>query len=162
MNTNVTETQDALIEAFGLMAQEDGLPRIAGRIHGLFLVQEEERSSLADIAERLKVSRGSVSTNLRLLESVGVLQRSSLPGDRHVYYRLNADPYAHMLERHVRRLNRFQDVVDKASLELPGSQVRARARLGEMNRFFSGALEGMNRLLAEWRQRHDASHRKAG
>ena len=58
------------IERMGLALESDGLPRIAGRIFGLLLVSEDARS-LDDLAAELRVSKGSVSTNARLLEQRG-------------------------------------------------------------------------------------------
>ena len=55
------------IERMGLAFESDGLPRIAGRIFGLLLLSEDCRS-LDELAAELKVSKGSVSTNARLLE----------------------------------------------------------------------------------------------
>ncbi len=159
MDKSVIKSQDEIIEAFGLMGQEDGVPRIAGRIHGLFLVSEKARWTLSDIAERLQVSRGSVSTNLRLLETMGVLERSALPGDRHAYYRLTADPYASMLERHARQMRKIQGLVGDARNELPRGDESVQTRLADMHEFFSRAVDGAERLLDEWRNRH--SHRKA-
>ena len=159
MEKTALNSQDALIEAFGMMSQEDGEPRIAGRIHGLFLVSEQDRWTLSDIADRLQVSRGSVSTNLRLLESMGVLERSALPGDRQVYYTLTPDPYALMLERHARQMRRIHALVGEARDTLPATQRRVQTRLSDMQEFFSRAIEGAEHLLTDWRNRH--SQRKA-
>jgi DNA-binding transcriptional regulator GbsR (MarR family) len=35
-----------------------------------------------ELAERLKVSRGSIGADCRLLESIGVIKRAARPGDR--------------------------------------------------------------------------------
>lgn len=59
------------VESMGLTLESDGLPRIAGRIFGWLLVSEEAQS-LDDLAAELRVSKGSVSTNTRLLEQRGV------------------------------------------------------------------------------------------
>ena len=56
----------------GVALESDGLPRIAGRIFGLLLVSEDARS-LDDLAAELRVSKGSVSTNARLLEQRGLV-----------------------------------------------------------------------------------------
>ena len=51
----------------GRQFEEDGAPRIAGRLFGFLMVQEEA-CSLDDVAEQLRVSKGSASSNARLLE----------------------------------------------------------------------------------------------
>ena len=69
------------IEMMGLIYQADGAPRIAGRIFGLLLV-EDEPHSLQGIAERLQVSKASASTNARLLAEKGVIRLTTKPGVR--------------------------------------------------------------------------------
>lgn len=75
-----TKTAD-FVERMGMALEADGLPRIAGRIFGLLLVSEDCRS-LNELAAELHVSKASVSTNARLLEQRGVLERDSRPSDR--------------------------------------------------------------------------------
>ena len=67
------------VEEVGLLWERDGLPRISGKIVALLIVEDRE-FDLEELADRLQVSRGSVSTNTRLLESHGVLRRTSRPG----------------------------------------------------------------------------------
>ena len=66
MKDTLTEGErDAIerfIEGFGLLMQQDGLPRIAGRMLALFIV-EGGPFSFSELAEKLQVSRGSISTN---------------------------------------------------------------------------------------------------
>ena len=84
------------IEGMGLLTQAEGLPRIAGRFLAL-LVIEGGPLSFGEVADRLQVSRGSVSSNARLLETMGVLERVAKPGDRGDYFRLADDPYEQVL-----------------------------------------------------------------
>ena len=84
------------IEGMGLLTQAEGLPRIAGRFLAL-LVIEGGPLGFGEIADRLQVSRGSVSSNARLLETMGVLERVAKPGDRSDYFRLADDPYEQVL-----------------------------------------------------------------
>ena len=59
----------------GLLCESDNLPRIAGRLFGL-LILEDEAFSLRELADRLQVSRASVSTNARILTEMGLAERS--------------------------------------------------------------------------------------
>jgi DNA-binding transcriptional regulator GbsR (MarR family) len=42
--------------------------------------------SLDEMAEQLQVSKASVSANARLLETIGMIERVTKPGDRRDYY----------------------------------------------------------------------------
>ena len=62
------------VDRLGLAAEAEGLPRIAGRIMA-FLLADGAAHNAADLAALLHVSRGSISTNTRLLERLGIIER---------------------------------------------------------------------------------------
>lgn len=125
--------EDRFIEETGLASTDDGLPRIAGRIIGLLVVSEKPLDALS-IEDRLQISHGSGSTNLRLLERLGLLERVSFPGDRRLYYRMVDDPgkafFVGYRQRQLRLVDRFDALLD----ELKGDSV-LRSRLTGMRRW---------------------------
>ncbi|MBA2573067.1 MAG: hypothetical protein H0V06_08480, partial [Gemmatimonadetes bacterium] len=52
---------EQFVERMGLFFEDDGHPRIAGRMFG-FMLLSPEPCSLDDLAEQLQVSKASVST----------------------------------------------------------------------------------------------------
>ncbi|MCG8352640.1 MAG: MarR family transcriptional regulator, partial [Chloroflexales bacterium] len=74
------------IENMGLYYENQGVPRIGGRILGLLLMTVQQLSA-EHIAATLAVSRSSVSTNIRLLLASGLVEKVAFPGDRRDYYR---------------------------------------------------------------------------
>src|SRR5262249_15791681 len=74
------------IEDFGLSLASQGFSRTAGRLLGLILMLDDG-GDLESLAAHLRVSRASVSTNSRLLESIGAIERHSVPGRRRMVYR---------------------------------------------------------------------------
>lgn len=145
------EAVDEFVERMGLLAQGDGLPRIAGRIMGYMIVHGGP-VSFADLADRLRVSRGSVSTNTRLLESLGFLERTGRAGQRQDYFRLADAPYRRMLEGVVERMARGQAAVETARRALPQDWSGAHERLAELGTFYARAGENMRGLLDALRQ----------
>jgi DNA-binding transcriptional regulator GbsR (MarR family) len=85
------------IEKIGLITQTEGLPRIAGRVFGM-LIFDGDAVSFGDFARSLQVSRGSISSSIRLLEERGLVKRTAKPGDRQDYFQLASDPYVSMLQ----------------------------------------------------------------
>jgi len=77
--------EQQFIEAMGLYFERQGVPRIGGRILGLLLLAEEP-VALGRIAELLRVSPASVSTNMRQFLAGGMAELASIPGDRRHYY----------------------------------------------------------------------------
>ncbi len=137
------------VESLGLSAEADGLPRIAGRILGLLIV-EEGPFHFDDLAERLQVSRGSISTNTRLLEERGLLERFTVPGDRRDLFRLRDDTYTRLLERSLERLEHMHAIIDRCRDRIDESQEPAWARLGAMKRFYSMAIENTKEIIHRW------------
>ena len=75
---------DVILQS-GLLSEQYGLPRIAGEICGL-LFMTDGPLSLDEIAETLKVSKASVSTNVRLLERLRFVRRGDGREGKRDYY----------------------------------------------------------------------------
>ena len=136
------------IEQMGLVAQMESLPRIAGRIFGLFLV-EVGPLNLREVAERLSVSRASVSTNARVLAQLGLLERSAKPGDRQDYYQLAPDPFRNLVTGMVQKMSLAHQIVAKAADDFPAGKVDAKRRVEELATFYRISAE----TIAEVSQR---------
>jgi DNA-binding transcriptional regulator GbsR (MarR family) len=137
------------VERMGLALESDGLPRIAGRIFGLLLVSEDARS-LDDLACELQVSKGSVSTNARMLEQRAVLERISLPGDRRDYYRVPPDLFSHTMAQRVARWQRFHEAIGAARTSLPIRSRQVLERLEEYQEAYAFMSQVITEALAEW------------
>ncbi|MDF1504014.1 MarR family transcriptional regulator [Roseisolibacter sp. H3M3-2] len=144
----------AFIERAGCLCERDGLPRIAGRILGLLLVSAEPLS-LDGIAERLGVSRASVSTDARRLVEQGVLERVGLPGDRKDYYRMASDSPERSLEQKLVGLRQFLALLDEAQ-RLPGQDPAVSERLAEASALYRDVMLATTDALERWRARPPA------
>lgn len=140
------EPADQFIEQMGLLAQAENMPRIAGRILGLFLV-EGRTFGLKELSERLQVSRASISTNARLLSQIGFLERAAVPGDRQDYYQLAPDPYSRLLKVLVERMNTAHGVIARAADKMPPERADARRRLCDFAAFYRASAENIGRLI---------------
>ena len=142
--------QDAVstfIERLGLAAETEGLPRIAGRMLA-FLLVEGRACRFDQLAEKLKVSRGSVSTNTRLLESFGYIRRVTIPGDRRDYFQINEDLGSRILEAAMTRLRRMQTIILET---LPGIDKPTRKRLQNFADFYDFILPKAESTLRDWK-----------
>ena len=146
MNEPAAQVIETFVERLGVVAQGDGLPRIAGRIMAYLVIHGGPVRS-GELAEELRVSRASISTNSRLLASLGVIERVTRPGERQDYFQLRSDPYVEMLHGYASRLQKAQEAVAEARENLdPDEWGDALARLGELGRFYddmSDLLETM-------------------
>ncbi|MDP1930273.1 MAG: MarR family transcriptional regulator [Gammaproteobacteria bacterium] len=139
---------ERFIEQMGLSAQADGVPRIAGRIFGYFIVHGGP-VSFAQLAKELQVSRASVSTNARVLSSIGFIERVSRPGDRQDYYQLAESPFLRMIEGYMERMRRMQTILVQANGSIPEEMVATRRRLAQMSHFYEVAVRSNEQLLRD-------------
>jgi DNA-binding transcriptional regulator GbsR (MarR family) len=147
----------AFVEQLGLIYQAEGMPRIAGRIIGLMILNARP-FSFDELSKALKISRGSVSTNTRMLEAWGVLQRVSMPGERQDYFKLAKRPYSQMLERQLDKTRRVRSEVAQARDRIPEDHAIARTRVDELIRFYDVVVDTTETALAQFRE----SARKIG
>lgn len=135
---NSDKTQEVVadfIERLGLISQADGLPRIAGRILAV-LVLHDEAFSFSQLSDKLQVSRASISTNTRLLESLSVIERTTKPGERQDYFRLRKNPYLSLVQSWQTRLQHANEVVLETKNALPEEWEGAQQRLSELADFY--------------------------
>jgi DNA-binding transcriptional regulator GbsR (MarR family) len=137
------------IERMGVALESDGLPRIAGRIFGLLLVSEDARS-LDDLAAELRVSKGSVSTNARLLEQRGLLERVCRPADRRDYYSVRPDLFIQAMAQRLTRWERFHEAIATARTGLPIRSREVRERLEEYEQVYAFMSQVIREALTRW------------
>jgi DNA-binding transcriptional regulator GbsR (MarR family) len=104
------DAQNEFIEEMGLIMAADGLSRIGGRLLALLLITEGD-ASLDHLARRLRVSKPSISTNARLLEQRGVIEKVSRSADRRDYYRIADHVLERTMQQRLAKLQRLQSCV---------------------------------------------------
>lgn len=149
MESRAEDTIDDFVERFGLIAQAQGLSRIAGRIMGLIII-EGGPISFGDLSKRLQVSRGSISTNTRLLESLGIIERTSRSGERQDYFEIASTPYKRLLRVQSEQLSKAQSVIRQTMGDLPGNREDSRARLNELNAFYEALRQSYDDLIEQF------------
>lgn len=144
---------DQFIEHMGLVAQTEGLPRIAGQIMG-YLVIEGAPRTLAQMTEALKISKASASTNARLLEHHGSVRRVCPVGQRQDAYEAVDDPAPQVIVTLAERFRTNATTVDGIAADMDAT-APARERVQKFADFYRKSAE----FLDEWHERisdHDA------
>ncbi len=136
------------VEAMGLRFQDQQMPRIAGRLFGLLLV-EGGPFSFGELADRLQVSRGSISTNARLLDDLGLIERVAKPGDRQDYYRIAPEGLVSLFRKQLAKLRSSGEYYRNTAEQLPDHMKHAKRRLIVAATYAHKAAEGLERGLAE-------------
>lgn len=144
------ESVQQFVERMGLICEKEGMARSAGRIFGLLLASDRSHS-LDELAEMLQASKASVSTNARMLESLGMIERVSSLGDRRDFYRIGADPWESMLRVAQSRWRDMMHVFADARVGLPAHETGGRRRVAQAERFHALLIEECDKLLDHWR-----------
>lgn len=122
------------IERLGQITQESGLTRIAGQIWAALVVADGPVST-SELVDVLQISKGSLSTNVRVLELMDIVERRSMPGERQDYYSIPENPYTALIESQIKRFERSVAVVAEARSSIKGKE--AKRRLAELELFYS-------------------------
>jgi DNA-binding transcriptional regulator GbsR (MarR family) len=138
------------VERMGLFFEDDGHPRIAGRMFG-FMLLSPEPCSLDDLAEQLQVSKASVSTNARLLETWGAVERVTRPGDRRDYYQAADDIHIRMLERRLERIHRIRELIEEGRQGISKLAPNVEERLRVIETFHEHAAANVSEALRQLR-----------
>ena len=147
--SGAAKVRERFIEQMGIIAQGDGATRIAGRMMGL-MIFDGRPYAFGELAETLQVSRGSVSTNARILERQGIIERTAVPGDRQDYFQLTDNPYESILSSALARSRKAQDTIAKTVEALPSrGQSGPRRRLKEFEAFYTTIIDALEAATSE-------------
>lgn len=123
-NANLRKAQDLFVLEWGRMSSSWGINRTMAQIHALLFVTGKPLE-VNDIMDRLQISRGNASMNLRELMDWGIVRRFRQPGDRKDTYFSETDPYQMFLrvvrERKRRELDPTADAIREVLGKLPES-----------------------------------------
>lgn len=90
MNDKLEMAQDRFMDSIGRLCGNFGLNKFVAQLYALLYLSDKPLS-LDEITERLKVSKGNVSLNIRELEKWGAVRKVWVRGSRKDYYEANLD-----------------------------------------------------------------------
>ncbi|WP_229716191.1 GbsR/MarR family transcriptional regulator [Mangrovihabitans endophyticus] len=116
-------------------ADQDGVPLIAGRVLGWLMICDPPEQSAQQIATAIGASRASLSTNLRLLSSVGFVRVLTKPASRTVFYRVDDDAWEKVVQRQIASLAAVGKILHDGT-PLAGSSPNHGGRIAAANEVF--------------------------
>lgn len=150
--SKTSQAKDDFIQKMGRHFETQGLPRIAGLILG-YLIIKADSATLQNISERLQVSRGSVSTNTRLLENMNLIESYHEASKRQLYYRLDENVFINLIHDLLCRMHGFKAIAQNAMLSFG----KPPENLRKMESQFGRAIVFLLDQLEEIRERQDRS-----
>ncbi|MEY9211383.1 helix-turn-helix transcriptional regulator [Thermobifida halotolerans] len=124
------------VERVSAFLAPDGVPPIAGRVLGWLMVCDPPEQSAAQIGEAIGASRASLTTNLRMLMTMGFVTRRTRPGQRTAHYRLDPGAWHTVVQRQVASIRSYLEVTEDG-LNLVGPDSERAARIREAHEVFS-------------------------
>ncbi|WP_164478515.1 GbsR/MarR family transcriptional regulator [Mycolicibacterium stellerae] len=141
-------------EQLALVLTNHGLQRMTARVLATLLFTEQQTITAGELADRLHASAGSVSGAVKMLTSVGLVERVPAPASRRDHFRLRDDAWAVLYTNQNEVLAAMKKAA-QAGIAATERKSLARRRLTQMNDFYDFLLGEIPPLLDRWRQRSD-------
>ncbi|OII24653.1 GbsR/MarR family transcriptional regulator [Curtobacterium sp. MCBA15_013] len=140
----MTPEANRLVEAFA----DAGFPRMPAAALVAVLTSESSALTAAELATELEVSPAAVSGAVRYLQTVGMMTRQRVAGDRRYVYELPEHAWYAASVNNQALYERLASVAETtaASLDVPA----ARERVLDMAGFFRFVQRRIPDLLNEW------------
>ncbi len=139
--------QKHFVEDIGLYFEQMGLPRMAGRILGVLLISNPPEQSIIDLGEILQASKSSISTNTRLLDEMGLIERVPSPLPRQVAFRFSKGGWLVFMRMHLRLMASLHQIAERGLGLLENEDPALSERLQEAHDMFSAIEEELPALL---------------
>jgi DNA-binding transcriptional regulator GbsR (MarR family) len=124
MNSQLAAAQDVFLDKINTICKKFGLNNIMAQLYAILYLSAKPLS-LDDMVERLKISKGSASINIRALERYGVVKRVWVKGSRKDYYEAESDISKVIMDR---------------------IQAMAKGRLSEVNNMINSSYEALGQV----------------
>lgn len=145
----LTPTQSEHIEYAGRWWESlSGGSRTAGRLLGWLMICEPVHQSLTQLAEALEASAGSISTQSRMLETFGLVERVTFPGDRQTYYRLRPHVWTEIMQSELPRIEMMKEMARRAAPAIPAESPDRVTDLELVAQFFIDEWPGLMERLS--------------
>ena len=142
------------IEDVGLLFEESGHPRMAGRIIGCLLISDQPYLSSTELFEILQASKGSLSTMTRFLLQMGLIERVGLPGHRRDYFKIKSGAWTQLVRHAVYELSALRKLAERGLELMEGQDSELKQRLEEARDLFSYMEREYPLLIERWEEEH--------
>lgn len=148
---NITDSERSFIEEVGVVFEQTGIPRMAGRLFGWLLISDPPYQSPSQLAEALRASKGSISTSIRLLTQMGFIERHVIPGSRHDNFRLPGDAIKKIIRHGLEQEIKMFRELSERGLELTKAiPAKRKAWLKEMQSRYTYLEKAFPALLEKY------------
>ena len=149
----MTDQEAELVEQMAAMLAAGGLPRVPGRVWAYLLICEPPQQSASALAETLDASRGAISGAVRILETAGLVRRTTRRGDRREYFHVPPGSIVSILNARLPVTTAWRQLADHG-LEILGDRTPAqRARMQELRDVYAFMEHELPTMLERFLER---------
>ena len=150
MNTSLIQFKDQFIERMGFLGTLFGFSKLLGHIYGTLFLSPSPLC-LNDLMKELRVSKGSISTNIRELEKWGGCKKVWVKGEaRKDYYEAVTDFKAFLNKRLMdavkRRVHTVSEITDSSKIFLNDSSSAFTPEEKELSSFYNKRIDQINNI----------------
>ncbi|MFI6908756.1 GbsR/MarR family transcriptional regulator [Nonomuraea sp. NPDC050394] len=144
-------------ERLALTLSQGGMQRSTARVMTALLYTQQETMTAADLCDQLSISSGAVSTAVKQLLPVGLIERVPAPGSRRDHYRFRQGAWARLMSQQNAIVATMSEAA-REGIDAAGEDSVAGRRLHEMRDFYTYMAAELIPLIDGWRERYLAEH----
>lgn len=148
----LSKPKQKFIENIGMFFETQRLPRLAGRMVGLLLINNPPEQTANEIGTALGMSKGSVSTMTRLLLQMGMIEKTSPFGAKRDYYRIHPRVSEQLLLARQGEFSQLLSLVEQGLTVLDSDDPASRQRLVEMSTMCKLVIAQVPKLIDQIHQ----------
>ncbi|GAB2780835.1 GbsR/MarR family transcriptional regulator [Amycolatopsis magusensis] len=145
----MADTTDAA-ERLALTLAGGGMQRMTARVLCALLFADQDTLTAGEIAARLVISPGTVSTAIKNLTMVGLIEKVPAPGSRREHFRFREGAWATLMSSQNQVVQAMQQAADEG-IAITGETSPAGRRLVEMRDFYSYLMAELPALIDRWK-----------
>ncbi|MFG2070955.1 GbsR/MarR family transcriptional regulator [Micromonospora tulbaghiae] len=123
---------------------------MTARVLAALLFTEQDTLTAGEITELLIISSGSVSTALKSLTSVGLIEKVPAPGSRREHFRFREGAWATLMSEQNQLVRVMREAAEQG-IAATGEDSVAGRRLGEMRDFYDYLWRELPALIDQWK-----------
>ncbi|SBV24820.1 DNA-binding transcriptional regulator GbsR, MarR family [Micromonospora krabiensis] len=137
-------------ERLALTLTQGGMQRMTARVLAALLFTERDTLTAGEIAETLTISSGSVSTALKSLTSVGLIEKVPAPGSRREHFRFREGAWATLMSEQNQLVKVMREAAEQG-IAATGEDSSAGRRLAEMRDFYDYLWRELPAVIDRWK-----------
>nr|WP_192757170.1 MarR family transcriptional regulator [Actinopolymorpha pittospori] len=132
-----------------LVLAQNGMQKATARVMTAFLFADQDSVTAPELGEQLGISSGAVSGAIKMLLTVGLIERVPAPTSRREHYRLRDGAWATLMSAQNGVVQAMFEVAEEG-IQAAGQDSLAAMRLAEMRDFYSYMFSELPALIERW------------